>query len=185
MRVRRKQGKDLLAMGSRIEERGDLQECCRLGEICGIVDGRRGKLFELITLNPHDLSPVTMGTGGTYKRFKLHEDRCKPLDEKKYLGQPTFRIGDVICKSYGTYSRYSIIVNFVHPDGLMSNSHHDGYNGRDLLECIEISPRPGLARLRDSQGNLKRFTMTSDNCKICKVKPMDGKGGMRLKKSLA
>jgi hypothetical protein len=73
-------------------------------------------------------------------------------------------------------------VNFVHPDGLLSNSHFEGYNGRDLLECIEISPRPGLQRLRDSKGNLKRFTITSSNCRICDVKPMDKKGGMRLKR---
>ena len=183
MRLNIKKKKRSFVVGSRVEEKEGHNDRNRLGEICGIIDGRRGKVFELIMLNPHNLTPVIVGKLGAYRRFKLHEDRCKPLNEKKYLGKRTFRIGDVVRKSYGDFSRYSIIVNFVHPDGLMSNSHHDGYNGRDLLECIEISPRPGLQRLRDNEGKLKRFTMTSNNCKICKIKPMDNKGGMRLKNS--
>ena len=49
-----------------------------------------------------------------------------------------------------------------------------------LLECVEVSRRPGLQRIRDSEGNLKRFTTSSRNCQICKLKPMDKKGGLRL-----
>ncbi len=169
-----------LAVGSRIEEIGCSQNRHRLGEICGILDDRRGRAFELILLNPHDLSPVIRGDLGSYKRFKLQENRCIRLDEEKYAGKRTFRIGDVIRKSYDTFVRYGIIVNFVHPDGILSSSHLKGYNGRDLLECVEVSRRPGLQRIRDKDGNLKRFTTSSYNCQICKLKPMDKKGGLRL-----
>ena len=171
------------AVGKRVEEIGGPQGRNRLGEIFSIIDGRRGKTFELILLNPHDLRPVTRGQLGTYKRFKLPETRCKRLDEKKFSAKRTFMIGDVIRKSYGTFVRYGVIVNFVHPDGLLSSSHLEGYNGLDFLECIKITTRPGLERLRDSEGNPKRFTTSSQNCKICKVKPMDKEGGLRLDKS--
>ena len=173
----------LFAVGKRIEEIGGHKGRNRLGEIFSIIDGRRGKTLELILLNPHDLSPVTKGQLGTYKRFKLPETRCRKLDEGKFSKKRTFRIGDIVRKSYGTYIRYGVIVNFVHPDGLLSNSHLEGYNGLDFLECIEISTKPGLERRHDSEGNPKRFTTSSHNCKICKVKPMDKEGGLRLDKS--
>ena len=63
---------------------------------------------------------------------------------------------------------YGIIVGFTHPDGLMTNSYYNGYNGTDLLECVEIT-RKGLRRKRNSDGGLKRFTTTKDNCNICGV----------------
>ena len=179
-RPKRKELNTPLGVGSRIEEIGGSQNRHRLGEICSILDGRRGRAFELIMLNPHDLSPVTRGDLGSYKRFKLQENRCMRLDEEKYAGKRTFRIGDVIRKSYHTFARYGIIVNFVHPDGILSSSHLNGYNGWDFLECVEISRRQGLQRIRDSEGNLKRFTTSSHNCTICKIKPMDKKGGLRL-----
>ena len=49
------------AVGKRVEEIGGPQGRNRLGEIFSIIDGRRGKTFELILLNPHDLRPVTRG----------------------------------------------------------------------------------------------------------------------------
>ena len=172
-----------LGIGNRVEEVGGRQGRNRLGEIFSVIDGSRGKSFELILLNPRDLCPVTRGNLGAYKRFKLPEKRCKRLNEKKFSKKRTFQIGDIVRKSYGTFVRYGIIVNFVHPDGLLSNSHLEGYNGLDFLECIGISTRPGLERLRDSEGNPKRFTTSSHNCKICKVKSMDKEGGLRLDKS--
>ena len=184
MKSRRVKGKDTpLGIGSKVEEFGGRGGRNRLGEIFGIIDGRRGKSFDLILLNPHDLCPVTKGALGTYRRFKLPEQRCKQLDEDKFSKKRTFKIGDVIRKSYGTFVRYGIIVNFVHPDGLLSTSHLNGYNGLDHLECVQISIRPGLERLVDKEGHPKRFTTSSHNCRTCKVKPMDKEGGLRLAKA--
>ena len=58
---------------------------------------------------------------------------------------------------------------FIPPDGLYSTSHEQGYNGKDLLECVEISPKPGLAQLMQSDGEPKRFTVQSKDCKIMDV----------------
>ena len=184
MKSRRgKEKEEPLGIGSKVEEIGGRDGRNRLGEVFAIIDGRRGKSFDLILLNPHDLHPVTRGELGTYKRFKLSEHRCKQLDEEKFSGKRTFKIGDIIRKTYGTFVRYGIIVNFVHPDGLLSTSHLYGYNGMDFLECVQISTRPGLERLMNKEGHLKRFTTSSNNCKICKVKPMDKEGGLRLAKA--
>jgi hypothetical protein len=106
------------------------------------------------------------------------------LEQIKVRKKRSFRIGDVICKVYVDHLRYGRIVNFLHPDGLLTSSHEHGYNGKDLLECIEISPRSGLARKTDAEGNAKRFIIGPEHCKICKVLPMDKKGGVRIAKPL-
>ena len=102
------------------------------------------------------------------------------MNKSKFEKKRSFRLGDVICKVYLYHLRYGRIVNFLHPDGLLTSSHEHGYNGKDLLECIEISPRSGLARKTDAEGNAKRFITGPEHCKICKVLPMDKKGGVRI-----
>lgn len=80
MKSRHVKGKDTpLGIGSKVEEFGGRGGRNHLGEIFGIIDGRRGKSFDLILLNPHDLCPVTKGALGTYRRFKLPEQRASNL----------------------------------------------------------------------------------------------------------
>ena len=72
--------------------------------------------------------------------------------------------------------RYGRIVCFVHPDGLYSKSHEEGYNGKDLLECVEIDKKPGLIQKMDADGQPKRFQAHGKDCKIMKVITTDSKG---------
>ena len=53
-----------LGIGSRVEEFGGRDGRNRLGEIFGIIDGRRGKSFDMILLNPHDLMSSYEGSTG-------------------------------------------------------------------------------------------------------------------------
>ena len=171
-----------LSVGDRVEEKRPINGRVRLGEIILVREGRR-RSFELIQLNPHDLEPIRRGDFAQYKRFKLNEDRCRRLNARKFSTCRTFKIGDIVRKSYHDHVRYGRIVNFVHPEGLLTTSHENGYNGKDLLECIEISGKPGLSRKRDTTGDLKRFVTGPERCQICKIVPMDKKGGVRIEKS--
>ena len=76
--------------------------------------------------------------------------------------------------------RFGKIVSFVHPEGLYTTSNEKGYNGKDLIECVEIEPRKGLAVKKDAD-MAKRFVVGPHRCKICEVLPMDENGGVRIK----
>ena len=177
--TKRLKKKNVLSVGEIVEEIAPANGRVRIGEIILIREGRK-RSFELIQLNPHNLEPIRHGDFAHYKRFRLTENQCKLLDKSKFEKKCSFRIGDVICKVYVDYLRYGRIVNFLHPDGLLTSSHEHGYNGKDLLECIEISSRSGLLRKTDTEGNAKRFITGPERCKICKVLPMDKKGGVRI-----
>ena len=174
-RTRRARKKALLTVGDRVEEIAPLSGKVRVGEIILVRDGRR-RSFELIQLNPHDLEPIRRGDFAQYKRFRLTEERCRRLNEAKYANRRTFRIGDVIRKTYLDHVRYGRIINFLHPDGLLPTSHENGYNGKDLLECVEISSKPGLAQQMQADGEPKRFTAHGKDCKIMDVITTNAKG---------
>ena len=72
-------------------------------------------------------------------------------------------------------------MSFVHPEGLYTTSNEKGYNGKDLIECVEINPRKGLMFKRDADGELRRFQVGPHRCKICDILPMDKTGGVRIK----
>ena len=55
--------------------------------------------------------------------------------------------------------RFGKIVSFVHPEGLYTTSNEKGYNGKDLIECVEIEPKKGLAVKKDADGEVKRFVV--------------------------
>ena len=78
-------------------------------------------------------------------------------------------------------TEFGTIVGFVHPEGLYSESYEKGYNGKDHLECVEISGRAGLPRKLDPDGNPKIFITEPDKCKHCEILPMDRNGGVRIK----
>ena len=56
----------------------------------------------------------------------------KPSHRRKLCGWAAGRV------------RFGKIVSFVHPEGLYMTSNEKGYNGKDLIECVEINPRKGL-----------------------------------------
>jgi hypothetical protein len=72
--------------------------------------------------------------------------------------------------------KYGRIVCFVHPDGLYSTSHEEGYNGKDLLECVEIDKKPGLLQKTGPDGEPKRFQAQGEQCKIMEVITVNAKG---------
>ena len=50
------------------------------------------------------------------------------------------------------------------------------YNGKDLLECVEISSKPGLLQIIQADGEPKRFQAQGKDCKIMDVITVDSKG---------
>ena len=174
-RTRRARKKAPLSVGDRVEEITPVNGKVRVGEIILVRDGRR-RSFELIQLNPHDLEPIRRGDFAQYKRFRLTEGHCRRLNKAKYANRRTFRIGDVIRKTYLDHVRYGRIINFLHPDGLLPTSHENGYNGKDLLECVEISSKPGLLQVIQPDGEPKRFQAHGKDCKIMDVITVDSKG---------
>jgi hypothetical protein len=159
----KKNDNELLSIGDVIETVKDPEY---IGEIVNLLQDRRDTL-EIILLDKR-LHPV-QNYEGEYKLKKIKKSVCKPFDYSKIRTGKRFVLGDIIQKKYTSgWSRYGIIVGFTHPDGLMTNSYYNGYNGTDLLECVEIT-RKGLRRKRNSDGGLKRFTTTKDNCNICGV----------------
>ena len=169
-----------LAIGDRVIERVATGKRKRIGEITFILEGRRRK-FELMQLNPHDLSPLLRHNKEQIKFFRLREDQCKRLNEFKYQEKKTFCIGDVIRHAGHGRIRFGNIISFVHPEGLYTDSNEKGYNGKDFIECVEINPRKGLTVKLDADGEVKRFVVGPHHCKICEVLPMDKNGGVRIK----
>jgi hypothetical protein len=77
-------------------------------------------------------------------------------------------LGDVIAKTYSDGNkRFGILVGFTHPDGLETSSYSTGYNGIDLLECIEVSKR--MIRKRNSDDTIKRFQTPHNKCEVCYI----------------
>ena len=169
-----------LTIGDRVIEKFPTGSKKRIGEIVFVIDGKRKK-FELLQLNRHDLSPLVRHNNEQLKFFRLREDQCKRLNEFKYREKKIFRIGDVIRHSSHGRIRFGKIVSFVHPEGLYTESNEKGYNGKDLIECVEISPRKGLTSKFDGDGEIKRFVIGPSHCKICEIMPMDKNGGFRIK----
>jgi hypothetical protein len=169
-----------LTVGDRVIEKFSIGSKKRIGEILFVIDGKRKK-FELLQLNRHDLSPLLRHNNEQLKFFRLREDQCKKLNEFKYREKKTFRIGNFIRNTSHGRIRYGKIVSFVHPEGLYTESNEKGYNGKDLIECVEVSARKGLTIKFDADGQIKRFSVGPSHCKMCEILPMDEKGGFRIK----
>ena len=172
--------KNPLMIGDHVIERVAIGKRKRIGEIIFILEGKRRK-FELMQLNPHDLSPLNRHNNEQLKVFRLREDQCKRVNEFKYREKKTFCNGDVIRHTGHGRVRFGTIVSFVHPEGLYTDSNENGYNGKDLIECVEIEPRKGLTIKLDADGEVKRFAVGPQRCKVCEVLPMDKNGGIRIK----
>ena len=149
----------------------------RVGEVLMILmDKPDDPSLECVEVDPEELTTRTRGSDGM-KLFRVKKSRAKHYTPRKTLFlKKTYQKGCVIRHKKGSTVRYGQLVCFVHPDGLYSTSHEQGYNGKDFLECVQISPKPGLAQMIGSDGEPKRFTANPKNCKIMEVITTNVKG---------
>lgn len=166
MRKRFKIDRDgTIEVGSVVTYRSDRTR--HVGEVFSTLTGPRGDKYELILYDKR-LRPM-FRPNGSYKIKKVSADKCKLIDETfKFKCDQTFEMGDVICQKYDNHYRYGVVIGFTHPDGLFSTSYENGYNGTDLIDCVEINKR-GLTRKRDAEGSIKRFSTFSERLSTCEV----------------
>jgi hypothetical protein len=169
-----------IQVGDKIVEKHKTRTHRRIGEVLFIRSGKIPKA-EILELNKHDLSPLKTTDIQKNKTFNLPLSECKHLNMFRYGEKKRFKVGDVIQRNTLAKIRFGTIVGFIHPEGLYSESYEKGHNGKDLLECVEISGRAGLPRKLDPDGNPKVFLAEPDKCKHCEILPMDHNGGVRIK----
>lgn len=169
-----------LEIGMIVEETSTSRSDKRIGEVVAIFGDKKRKL-QVLELNRHDLSPFLSHTKDKLKFFTIDSEKCRKLDLARIRKPNSFLPGDVVRHAKNGRIRFGIIIGFTHPEGLYSESIEKGYNGKDLIECVEISGRAGLPQKLDAMGKVKRFTVGPDSLKICEVLPMDKNGGIRIK----
>jgi hypothetical protein len=149
----------------------------RVGEVLMILmDQPDDPSLECVEVDPEELTTRTKGSDGM-KMFRVKKSRAKHYTPRKTLfKKKTYEKGTIVRQKRGTSIKYGQIVCFVHPDGLYSTSHEQGYNGKDFLECVEISPKPGLAQQMQADGEPKRFTANPKQCKIMEVITTNAQG---------
>ena len=149
----------------------------KCGEVVSILQDNVGDpTLECIEVHPDELSPLEKGSDGI-RTFKAKRSKLKIYTPRKTLfAKKKFEKGDVIQYKRGGTVKYGRIVCFVHPDGLYSTSHEEGYNGKDLLECVEIDKKPGLLQKTGPDGEPKRFQAQGEHCKIMEVITVNAKG---------
>lgn len=156
----------------------------RIGEIISILsDSKNDPTIECIRICPKELTPLE-GGNGEIKRFKSKRSKLKHyIPRKNLFTKETFEVGKcVACKSGGR-TRYGRIMGYLNQEeGLYPHSYDKGeYNGHDLLECVQIDPKPGLHRIIDEEGNPKKFVGYPEKCKLIKVLDTDDKGNPTTK----
>ena len=146
-----------------------------VGEVVAFLKDR-AKSIEVIVLDKR-LKPLT-NLEGEFKYNRLRSDIIKHFDYSKLRVNRGFYLGDVVAKTYSSgIKRFGILVGFTHPDGLETSSYSRGYNGTDLLECIEVSKR--MTRKRNADETIKRFQTPSSKCETCYIDYW-GTGGARV-----
>jgi hypothetical protein len=176
--MQKKKKKKTIEIGDHVKEivasKGSKKRC---GEVLMILQDDPGDpTCELLEVNPDDLTPLEKGSDGV-QMFKAKRSKLKHYVPRKQLfSKKTFEKGDVIQHKRSSTIKYGRIVCFVHPEGLYSSSHEEGYNGKDLLECVEIDKKPGLLQIIGPDGEPKRFQAQGKDCKIMKVITTDSKG---------
>ena len=164
-------------IGDHVRETSSSRGKKRCGEVLMILQDNPGDpTLECVEIHPDELTPLEKGSDGM-RTFKAKRSRLKLYTPRKQLfKKKTFEKGDVVRHKRGGAFRYGRIVCFVHPDGLYSTSHEKGYNGKDLLECVEIEKKPGLLQIIAPDGHPKRFQAQGKDCKIMKVITTNSKG---------
>ncbi len=137
-----------------------------VGEVYSVLSGNVPRV-EVIMYDKR-LRPM-FTADSKYKIKKISLDKCKLIDENfTFNTSKEFSIGDVVVKKTTMGHRYGVIIGFHHPDGLFSTSHESGYNGTDMIDCVEIEKR-GLRRKRKSDGTLRRFTTLCEKLSTCEI----------------
>ena len=170
-------------VGDKIIEKIKTRAHKRIGEVLFIREGKVPRV-EILELNRHDLTPLKSTDLQKNKTFSLPLSQCKHLNMFRYQEKKRFKMGDIIQRNINGRIRFGSIVGFIHPEGLYSESYEKGHNGKDFLECVEISGRAGLPRKLDAEGNPKVFIAEPNKCKHCEILPMDRNGGVRIKNYL-
>ena len=171
---------NLFELGDIVVERSTSGKRKRIGEIIFIKEGKRTKL-RLIELVPKSLSPKFSENHSRLRHFTLPIECCKKLKLSRPSKGKVIQIGDVLLSRRLGILKFGLVVGFHHPDGLYSDSWENGYNGKDIIECVEISGRSGLPRKRDQIGKIKKFELTFSQAQLCEIIPMDLNGGIRIK----
>ena len=156
----------------------------RVGEIISILsDSKSDPTIECILVDPKELTPIA-DAFGNHKTFKSKRSKLKHYVPRKNLfKKETFDVGKcVACKSGGRI-RYGRIMGYLNQEeGLYPHSYDKGeYNGHDLLECVQIDPKPGLHRIIYPDGSPKKFVGYPDKCKLVKVIDVDSSGNPTTK----
>jgi hypothetical protein len=172
----KKKNKDL-NIGDNIKETSSRKK--RVGEIVAILsDSISDPTLECIELHPKELIPLE-GAMGKHKSFKVKRSKSKPYTPRKDLfKKESFSVGKHISYKIGGRVRYGRIMGYLNQEeGLYPHSYDTGkHNGKDLLECVEIDPKPGLHRIIEANGEPRKFVVNSNKCKIIKVISEDSKG---------
>ena len=156
----------------------------RIGEIVSILADNVGDpTLECIEVDPKELTPFE-DASGQHKKFKAKRSKLKHyIPRKNLFKKETFEVGKcVACKSGGR-TRYGRIMGYLNQEeGLYPHSYDKGeYNGHDLLECVQIDPKPGLHRMTEADGTPKKFVGYPDKCKLIKVLDTDSQGNPTTK----
>lgn len=138
-----------------------------VGEVL-MLYGTKDKQQAEIMLYDKRFRPNTRADG-SFIRKRVSVDRCKHIDpDFKFDTSNDFELGDVVCRSGALRKRFGVIVGFRHPDELTCTSYESGYNGTDLIQCVEIHKR-GLDVKKDWSGHVKRFECGGHKLKMCEV----------------
>ena len=156
----------------------------RVGEILSILsDSKSDPTIECMRICSKELTPIE-GANGEIKRFKAKRSKLKHyIPRRSIFNKETFDVGKCVsCKS-GGITKYGRIMGYLNQEeGLYPNSYNEGkYNGHDLLQCVQIDPKPGLKRILDSDGHPKVFVGFPERCKLVKVLDTDSKGNPNMK----
>jgi hypothetical protein len=173
----KKKKKRDIEIGDFVKETASSKGKKKCGEVLMILADNPGDpTIECVEVHPDELTPLEKGSDGM-RSFRTKRSKLKHYTPRKLLfTKKTFEKGDVIRHKRGATIRYGRIVCFVHPDGLYSTSHEEGYNGKDLLECVEIEKKPGLMQKIGPDGEPKRFQAQGKDSKIIKVITTNAKG---------
>lgn len=145
----------------------DTNRKTKVAEVVAIIGTDQRERYEVICYDMR-LQPIVRANG-SYVKKTLTASRCKLIDKDfKFDTSNNFELGDVVCKQNASSKRFGIIVGFTHPEGLQSTSYENGYNGSDMIECVEIYKR-GLEVKTGTNNKPKRFTSNKDRLVVCEV----------------
>ena len=162
-------------IGSAVKFKKGTPAVSHVGEVVSFIGSGERMKYEVYLLNKR--CKYRTRSDGSYYRYTVLANKCKHVDINfKLRTSKSYEIGDVVRHGKFPGAKYGVVVGFVHPDELLTKSYEEGYNGTDLICCVEIDKRT-LTRKRLSGGlNFKRFTCTNKRLKICEVDLWDRKG---------